>query len=360
MSNLGTTKMLAAYNQIATPTMFLTGMFRTPPENFHNSKYVEIDIVRSGEDVSVAITSHGQGYNMNSADIYTNKQFTPPVHKEALAISADDLLERVPGVNPFEDISFQAALTLRLLQNVKKPEQKIRRAIELQSSQVFQTGVVDLKDSSGLTRYTIDYKPKATHFPQTATSWNDAGATPLADLESLCQVIKADHLVRPKRFIFGAAALSNFLNNSKVQAILDNRRIDRGSIRPIVRGEGGTFHGDITVGDCVIEIWSYDGRFKDPETGSSLAYVDENKVIVMDHDARLDGTFGAIPRLVAPDLQIAQFLPQRLSNIEGGLDMFVNAWMDQERENMFLGVGSRPLMIPTAIDSFGCLNTVAP
>lgn len=358
MSDLGTIKMLKSYEQNAAPTMFLSGMFRTPPENFHNSKFVEIDIVRSGEDISVAITDHSQGYNMNSADVFTNKRFTPPVHKEAIPISADDLLERVPGVNPFEDIPFQGALTLRLLQSVNKPEKKIRRAIEFQSSQVLQSGVVDLKDANGLTRYTIDYKPKATHFPTAGVAWSAAGAAPLQDLENLCQVIKTDHLTRPKKAVFGATALRNFLNNSKVQAILDNRRIDRGSIRPISRGsDGGTFHGTITVGDCVLEIWSYDGRFKDPETGVSLPYVADDKVIVMDPDARLDGTFGAIPRLVPPDARVAQFLPPRLSNVEGGLDMFVNAWLDQTGENMFLGVGSRPLMIPTAIDSFACLDT---
>jgi len=47
MSGTTTTRMIRAYNQMAQPTLFLSGLFQSPPENFHSSEEVEIDIIRS-------------------------------------------------------------------------------------------------------------------------------------------------------------------------------------------------------------------------------------------------------------------------------------------------------------------------
>ena len=73
MSDTTTKVMLEAYKQERSPTMFLSGMFRSPRRNFHNSEEVEIDIVRSEEDVSIAIQDLSAGARLNSGDIYTKK-----------------------------------------------------------------------------------------------------------------------------------------------------------------------------------------------------------------------------------------------------------------------------------------------
>lgn len=357
MSTKATKRMLAAYFQSAPPSGFLSGMFLSPPRNFHDTEEVEIDIVRSEEDVSIVVTDISTGYRMNSADIYTNKSFKPPIHKEAVTINANTLLERVAGDDPFADVTFQSRLTARVMQALPKPERKIRRAIELQASQVLQTGIVSLTDGAGNVLYTIDYKPKATHFPNAATAWDDENADPIADLENLCDVIREDGLAIADQAIFGADAWNAFRQNASVQALLDNRRMVLGGVAPVSRGDGAKFLGFVEAGDCRLEMWLYGGRYKDPQTGNSTRFVDPVKVIVRDSAGRMDATFGAIPRIVPPDSRILPFLPPRISNVRGGMDMFTNGWLDQQGENLSVGVGSRPLMIPTAIDTYGCLDT---
>ena len=66
MSGSTTKRMLKAYMQMAQPTLFLSGLFQSPPENFHTSEEVEIDIVRSDEDISIVIQDLSTGYRMNS------------------------------------------------------------------------------------------------------------------------------------------------------------------------------------------------------------------------------------------------------------------------------------------------------
>ena len=362
MSGSTTIRMLSAYIQMAQPTLFLSGLFQSPPENFHTTEEVEIDIVRSDEDISIVIQDLSTGYRMNSEDLYTNKGFKPPIHKEALPINSFDLIKRMPGQDPFQSPDFRANVILRLFNGMTKVERKIRRSIELQASQVLQTGIVTLKNSNGVALYTLDYKPKATHFPTAGTTWGQVGADIAGDINALAEIIRNDGLADPDQIIMGVDAFEEFIKDSEIQKRYDNRRIDLGTIAPIeMRGNGGSFRGIVEIGNYRYDIWTYGGRFKDPQTGVKTQFVDKGKVIVRASSGRLDATFGAIPNIGAlvgeQANRLLPELPSRIPNSDGGMDLFTNAWLTNDGEQLFGGVGARPLMIPTAIDTFGCLDT---
>jgi len=353
-----TSRLLRAYRQSAPPTRFLSGMFTSPPENFFDSEEVQIDIVRNEEDVSIAIRDLSVGYRNNSEDLYTNKAFKPPIHKEAGPLNAFDLLNRMPGQDPFTNPDFAANATVRSFAIFRKCDQKIRRAMELQASQVLQAGVVSLIDDTGAEVYGIDYKPKATHFPTVGTAWSNAAtATPLDDISALGTVIRTDGLSQPSRLVFGQTAWDEFIRTDQVKLALDNRRIDLGAVAPASRGEGAVFMGFIWAGSYRYEMWTYTGRYKHPQTGVSTPFITPGKVIMTSDGARLDAVFGSVPRLVAADPRVAQFLPGRMSDGGTGIDLSTNAWITPDGQQLFVGAGTRPLMIPTAIDTYGCLTT---
>lgn len=363
MSDTVTKRMISAYNQMGTPLMFLSGMFQSPAENFHSSEEVEIDIIRSDEDISIVVQDLSTGYRMNSEDLYTNKGFKPPIHKEALPINSFDLVKRMPGQNPFESPDFRANVMSRMFSGMTKIERKIRRSIELQASQVLQTGVVTLTDAAGTALYTLDYKPKATHFPTAGTSWATASGTQkISDINDLAEIIRNDGLADPDELHMGITAFDNFINDSDVQKRFDIRRIDQGTIAPMQqRGNGGTFRGIVEIGNYRYDVWTYGGRYKDPQTGAKVQYLDPGKIIVRASSGRLDATFGAIPNIGAlmggQATQLLPELPGRITNAQGSMDLFTNAWLTPDGEQLFGGVGARPLLIPTAIDTYGCLDT---
>ncbi len=366
MSDTTTKRMISAYISTAQPTMFLSGLFQSPPENFHSSEEIEIDVVRDDEDVSVVLQDLSTGYRMNSDDIYTNKGFKPPIHKEAISINSFDLLKRRPGENPFETPDFRSSIITRMFQGTTKIERKIRRAIELQASQVLQTGILTLKDKATNTLYTLDYKPKASHFPTAGTSWDTAtGQEKLDDLNALGEEIRNDGLENPDQLIFGIDAFESFISDPVIQARFDIRRIDLGTISPMeMRGGGGNFRGIVDLGNYRYDVWTYGGRFKDPASGLKVQYLDPKKVILRSSTGRLDATFGAIPNIGsligggAGARSLIPELPGRISNVDGGMDLFTNIWMSADGEQLFGGVSTRPLMIPTAIDTFGCLEAI--
>lgn len=363
MSGNTTKRMISAYNQMASPIMFLSGLFQSPAENFHTTEEVEIDIIRSDEDISIVIQDLSTGYRMNSDDLYTSKGFKPPIFKEAILINSFDLLKRTPGQNPFQSPDYRATIITRMFGGMTKVERKIRRAIELQASQVLQTGIVTLLDDAGNALYTLDYKPKATHFPTAGVSWATAtGAQKTADINSLAEEIRNDGLSDPDQLIMGVDAFENFISDAEIQKRFDQRRMDLGTIAPMeLRGNGGTFRGIVEIGNYRYDVWTYGGRYKDPQTGVKTSFIDGGKIVVRASSGRLDATFGAIPNIGSLMGQGASALlpelPGRISNAAGGMDLHTNAWLSNDGEQLFGGVGARPLMIPTAIDTFGCLNT---
>lgn len=360
MSGKTTIKMIEAYYQDAEVTMFFSGFFRSPAQNFYNSEEVEIDIVRSGEPVAVVVQNIAAGYRPNVEDLYTNKKLKPPVYQESAPLNVYDLMSRMPGNTPFEDPNFQANAILRAFRVFRGMERKIRRAIELQAAQILQTGMLDLKDENGTTLYTLNYQPKATHFPTATIEWDANNNDPLADLASLANVIRTDGLITPDTLIFGETALDLFLKNATVKERLDNTRINIGGITPETRGQGATYHGFIWIGQYRYNIWTYDGRYEDPETGESMRYMDTNKVIMMSSQSRLDATFGAIPQILPPDSRLLQYLPPRMSDGGRGMDLHTNIWTNKQGTVLEAGVGARPLLIPTAIDQFGCITVKTP
>lgn len=362
MSGTTTTRMIRAYNQMAQPMLFLSGLFQSPPENFHTSEEVEIDIVRSDEDVSIVIQDLSTGYRMNSEDLYTNKGFKPPIHKEAISLNAFDLIQRMPGQNPFESPDFRANVIGRMFNGMTKVERKIRRAMEQQASQVLQTGIITLTDDAGVALYTLDYKPKATHFPTVAIAWDQATADIAGDIDSTAEVIRDDGLADPDQLIFGKDAFEAFIQDDEIQKRFDTRRIDLGTIAPMeMLGNGGKFRGVVEIGNYRYDVWTYGGRFKDPQTGNKVQFISPEKVVIRASGGRLDATFGAIPNigsmLGAQATNLLPELPGRVSNANGGMDLFTNAWLSPDGEQLFGGVGARPLMIPTAIDTYGCIDT---
>ncbi len=339
---------------------FLSLFFRTPEQNFFNAEEVEIDIERGDEDVAIAVRDIREGYRDITAAVFTNKKFVPPSYAERLPYNSFDMQQRQPNNTPYDEVNFAANLTERVRRDIVKTEFRFRRAVELQASQVLQTGVLTLVDKSGNPQFELDYKPKATHFVTTAVAWNNAAATPLDDIAAIAETIRNDGKSDPNALIMGENAYNEFISSTQVKEALDNRRIVIGEVqRSDMRSQGATFRGSIDIGNYKFEIWTYNGRFKDPQTGNMTTFIDKGNVVVLDVNARFDAVFGGVPnRIGARDNRLPALpFPDRLRMPERRIDLFVNPWLSPDGVNLNIDVASRPLLIPTAIDTYGTLDT---
>jgi hypothetical protein len=349
------------FQQRRSPNGFLQSQFTLKPGGAYNGKKVAIDIQRFGEQVALVV-EHGTGPRLNDLDVFTTKEFTPPEYGEAVAFDVLDLLNRMAGVDPFSasGMEYRAQLVSQMVTGFAAIDDKIKRAVELQASQILQTGILDLKDDAGVTLYTLDFKPKATHFPTTGTTWGAGGDDPLADLESLADVIRADGKVQPDRIYFGSGtALREFIKNSDVQNNLDNRRFELGLIAPEFDASGATFYGHVWIGAYRFEIWTYPDTYEDPENpGTQLPFIAGDKVIMTSSQTRLDRTSARVPLPLGPDPRVAGLLPGRMTSSEAGFDVTPNIYATPNGKQIMGELESRTLLIPVQIDGFGCLDTV--
>ncbi len=356
MSDSSTTRMLDAYiEQRQSPQLFLSSFFKP---SFHDSEFVEIDIRRSEPHIAVPVVSVDSGTRKYELSLYDNKKFKPPVYDSEVSISAWSAKERQPGVDPFQSPDFRSAARNEAFRSMAELEDMTKRAVELQCAQIFQTGVVTLKDSTGATIYTLAFGARPTHFV-TTTAWaaNGSSGDPFADIENMGIEIRRHGKLPATDLIFGKTAMQRFRVNTKVNTELDNLAKQRfQNLAPVDRPGGATFYGTIRIGHYEYKLWMYDGFYLDPQTLEATPYVDDNNVIVLAEQGRKDLTFGSIPTFIDPEQRALQFMPARMSSAAEGFDMSTNAWVTPDGKHLQLSVGTRPLAIPTALDTFGCLT----
>ena len=350
-------RFLSAYREMRDADQFLAGFFTVRPENISDTEKVAIDIERSEEEISPVVNTV-EGPTFNTDNQFTTKEFTPPSIEEAMPFDVSELLKRQAGQSEYAatETSFQAALLARIMRGMNKLENKIRRNREWQASQILQTALLALVDQAGNVVYSIDYLAKAAHFPTAGTTWGVGGSDPLADLESLCDVIRGNSLQDVDRAIFGPAAFREFIRDQNVKDQLDNRRMEFGFVAPEPRGDGGKFQGVINIGNYKIEIWTYNGRGKVPGAGAAIPFVTTGNVILMASSGRLDTVFAGVPRAVPVDPRFSGLLPDRVA-VPTAVDIAPNIYGTPNGRQTILELASRPLLIPTAIDSFGTLDT---
>ena len=349
---------MQAFDERRTPNKALTSFFKARPGSFYKGSKVKIDVRRDEENVAVVVVDRTGGRE-NTILTFTNKEFTPPVYDEVITFEFGELLNRMAGVDEYSaaDIEYSAQLTAQMIEGMTIILNKITRAVELQASQILQTGQLSLTNASGTVLYDLDFKPKTSHFPTAGADWSGV-SNKLSDLESLMTVIRADSGINCATAIFGAAALNYFLDDSKVQDRLNNRRMEMGMVNPQLMDSGMTYYGSVWVGTYSVDIWAYPETYKHPQTGVATNYVGADNVILLSTRTELTLSAASVPPALQ-DPRVASLLPGRLSNPAQGYDITPNVYSSPNGKVIHGELESRPLLIPTQIDGFGCLQTIA-
>ena len=351
--------MLRAYRQIPNidRNMFLTGFFQTTPQDITTSEFVTLDIVRGDEDIAPVLTDISTGAIVISEEVFTNKTIKPPAMALREPFNVWDLLNRQAGQTEYEDPSFQAVLAAKVANSWRTMSDMMKRTIELQASQILQTGIVTLPDSAGTARYTLDYKPKSSHFPTVGTAWSNVAADVIGDLESLADQIRDDGLVDPVMVIMGATAFKNFLATNQAAKYFNKEVLNIAALDPRLTNNGGKFQGFVEVGNYRFDIWTYNGQYKNA-AGSKVKFVAADKVVMLSNMDDLDfrKVFGGIPVVVDSLVEVRQFLPSRVT-VPGAFDFKPRVFTDEAAETTYSEIKSRPLLIPVSIDRYGCIDT---
>ena len=341
-----------AYKQKDTVTRFLTGFFPSLPQYKFPGAKIQIDSVRGNEDYAVDVTPNAGGRG-NKANIFTTKTYSPPAYDENTYITAEELNDRLPGSSVNDLPAYTMDFADLIMDKITILRNKIVRAIELQSRDGLVTGKIILINGDE-----IDFKQKASHQYSTPTAWTNSAADPFNDFEIVGDRVRKDASREIVDAVFGSAALSKFLNNANVKEQGDLKQIERIAMTsPIADDEGAKFHGQFSAGSYKINVWTYPQfvgvplGFGLPNEGTKVPYIPTDKIIVLPSAPDFRLYFAGIPVLssqVSAELQGFTGLT-RVPAMEQA-DMIPYFRLDEKAKSILVGIESRPVAIPVAID----------
>lgn len=166
-----------------------------------------------------------------------------------------------------------------------------------------------------------------------AADWDAPGANIIGDLTTMIRMLTNKGLPATD-LIVNPDIADIMVNNPTIQKLLDNQRINIGSIAPTILPEGAASIGKINVQGRVIEIFSYDEQYED-ESGQ-LQYFIPNGQVILTAPAAGRALYGAVTQLEQTDGQFHTYMGTRVPKYIA----------DSKNEVRELKVSSRPLFIP--------------
>jgi hypothetical protein len=340
---------------------FLSSFFKTPPDGFTDSEFMEYDIVRSGNEAAPVVRNLSTGAVTVVEDEFTNKNIPFPVYALDSPVHIAKLMSRQPGESSYQDskINWLGRLAKILVRAFTVMTRMIRNSIEVQAAQILQHGTLTLTDENGIPTYELDFKAKASHFPQAAVSWDTDGSVDIfADITALSDEILADGYVDITTLIFGKKAWEAAYKNKEFREAVKKDNLGMGDLNPRLANKGAKFMGYVHIGAYRYDLYLYNAIYTPWGTGKPVHFVDPDKVIFLPDLDELDfrRIFGGIP-----DVKIdAVFDPIFGGKIPIGneYDFRGRVYFDNPKNTYVGEIRSRPASIPVSIDRYGCLTAI--
>jgi hypothetical protein len=271
-----------------------------------NSEVVEIDIMRANERIAALLPRNSLSRDLTGQKDTQTQEYTTfsrvyPWSKEVGNITAGQINKRLAGENPYDQIARSDRLMELAQEHHMEHVRRNVRMFEYLSSQAIREGVMDAIIGTSNTDLQYDYRRLATHNFTPAVKWDNASNTIIDDVDTSCDLVRADGKVRPDMMILGGGMMDAFINDSDVQTQADNRRFElievstNNPVPPrynrfvnagfIPRGRLRTPKG--------YELWMF--TYVDGYTNSSgtyTPYMPTDEVVICNCMARCDRYFG--------------------------------------------------------------------
>ena len=296
---------------IGVPTAFQSFFGR--PENGAETIYspdanqVDIDIIRGNEriaaliprgTVSNSLGSLQKGQRVERFSTFSRKY---PLAEEEGSISADQLINRVAGENPYAGLDRMTRLRMLGLKIHLESMRRIIRMDEVLAAQSIMTGKQDAIIGTANTDLQYDFRRNAANTVTVGTSWAGGSGAILSDIDGGCIKLRSNGHVNPDMAVMGSTAINSFVKDATVRSFADNRRygfvsMGDGAVMPakfqrFVEG-GMTFQGTLrTPRGYELALFTYNEGY-DNGAGTFTPYIEADKVLIASSSARCDRYFG--------------------------------------------------------------------
>lgn len=321
-----TRTMLAAVEQMHTPSTFLLNTFFAAEETF-DTKTVDVDIVKGGRKLAPFVSPRVEG-KVVTKDGFQSKNITPAYIKPKMETNAEQLLNRNPGLSPYATQTPGERAAIQLGKDLSELNDQITRREEWMAAKALGTGQVVIKGTG--VDMVVDFHMDDSHKITTLTNkWGTAQGTPIANLRQWARQVAKASGRRPTHVILSGEAQDAFMASDEVHKLLNTRRVDMGMIDPQNLPGGVVYIGFLN--DPGIDVYAYNEWFLNPETDLLEPMIAEGQILMGSSQAQNKRLYGAI---------------QDVQAIETGMveaARFPKTWVIEDPSARWLMLQSAPL-----------------
>jgi len=305
----------------------------------------------------------GASYDTIDTNKFRTIETEPPEFKEKVNYSICQTDKRWEGTLTTDDIDKTLLLISKTAKDFVILLDRFELGMILQAAEIFQYGNIRYNSQYGAVVPDYDFECPAAHFADVSVSWASGGGDPIGDIETHCDLIRKNGRVRVDNIILGSAALTGFLQNERVIAELNNRRIDRGNLAfEPVQMNGFARLGIYNFNGVLVNLWTYDEYYQDGSE-NPVDFIEPNYVVFFASQGIYDRYYAGVDVVKTMPSHLQAFLPSPNISLVGdrvATDVYIDTKEvdDTNVSGVFLRAATKPLCVPSTPDTFGRLNVI--
>lgn len=274
---------------------------------------------------------------------YRTENYPAPLIAPNKITTVEDLLDRLPGESLVSGKSPAERAVEKLAQDFSELSEMITRREEWMCAQAIFTGTIPII-GDGL-QETIDFQfTNKETITAAASKWNKDTSDPISDLKRWRRNVQKNGFVNCNVCVMADDVATAFINNTKVQKLLDVKGYDLAAIKPKELANGVTYIGTLHAEG--LDIYTYNEWFlddwTDPAAPEQKPLVPDGTLALLSTGAKYSMYYGAITRLDPKS--------QNFVTVEGA--KVPDSWIERNPDRRFVGLYSRPLPVPHEVDSW--------
>lgn len=318
-------------------TFFRSTFFKTV--NTFTTKSIDVDFRKGNRRIAPFVHRKIGGKTVPNSG-YQTKTYTPPLVAPNKITTVDDLLNRSFGESLYNGKTPAERAVEKLARDFTELEEMIVRREEWMCAQAIYTGTIPVI-GEGLNEV-IDFK--FTNFEAKATAADKWKADKIGYIKACRKQVQKTGFVNCNVCIMADNVVTDFLNDTKVQKLLDVKGYDLAVIKPQELPNGTTYVGSLR-GEG-IDIYTYNewflDDFTDPAAPEEKPLVPDGTLALLSTAANFSMDYAAVTVL---DGKTENFV-----TVEGA--RVPTSWIERNPDRRFLQLNSNPLSVPHEVDSW--------
>ncbi len=276
-----TAVLLAAYKQQKAPNTFLQNRY-FPDGTVFTTAQVLVEY-KDGNQKLAPFVSPEVGGKVVRRDGYEANAYKPALIAPKRALTIDNLTEKGFGEALYGELTPEERAVKITADDLTEMDEMIVRRQEQMCAQVLQENALTMNhygdDNKLINTKKIEYFNGVNEAVYTSSvKWNAADADIISEVAAIAKILTKRGLPATD-VILGTEAADAFLNNEKVQKLLDNRNFNIGVVDPTENYPEATFLGVINCKGRKMNFIQYDATYED-EKGVDTPYIDPKTIIV--------------------------------------------------------------------------------